>query len=316
MGRNATIDIFEETEEESQVDFSEGGFTEVDFIDEDFSEGEDASDDETWLRRMAGQEQGECTGPTNQVEEDEGANMEFDPGEDFEEEAEEAGCRLPHVGMLFPSMEAGYAYVRQYGKLSRCKLSVVKSDDKLGKARFECHHGKVRASRSKGVRPDQQTCKKGCPFFIQLRLRKSIGNVVISNCNLNHEFHVITEELYQRDSACASEEAVEVIKNMSHGNCKVTHIQQALSKKNIKLTSDQIRYQLLKLNGLPREDEELQDLIRTIKEEGGDVQLKIGADGKIQALTVVTEKMRKAYHGTRPTVIQVKGRQNASEKIC
>ena len=75
---------------------------------------------------------------------------------------------------------------------------------------------------------------------------------------------------------------------------------------------------LRQILGAPMDEEKLAELLRVVKEEGGDVIILRFPDGKVRVLSITTAKMKKAYLGADPTVVQIDttfGVENAGYKL-
>ena len=201
--------------------------------------------------------------------------------------------------------EAINIFVKSYSNSTRSAL-IIASDSKTTKSQlvYQCKHGKKRHSESKGKRCFQKTVKKDCPLNLRFYVRKT-GETVLTKANLTHDHHAINEKVFKQDSAKADDLAREIIKQMLEGNCNVFTMKQALRAQGIHLTSDQIHYQIKQIVGAPEDEQKLAKLLQVVKDEGGNVNIQHSPDGKIRVLTVSTVKMRKAYSGTKSTVIQL-----------
>ena len=161
----------------------------------------------------------------------------------------------------------------------------------------------MRKSRSEGKRPFQHTVKQECPAFIRFSKRVS-GEIVLSSFSNSHN-HPCSDSFYDQDTAKIDAKGLTLIETMLGGDCKVSHIKKSLAKEGINLNSNQIRYQVKKLIGAPMYMEKVNELLTNVKEDGGDVNTLNYIGGMVRVLTVTTQKMKNAFIGSKPTVVQI-----------
>lgn len=219
---------------------------------------------------------------------------------------EQEGAELQlKEGMIFSSKDEAMRFAQQFCRQE--KTAFVITSNKSGNGAplvYKCKHGMKRASESKGKRPLQRTVKKDCPASFRFYVRVS-GETILTNVNMDHENHAVSENIFAQDSAKADARAVAIIRQMLDGNCKVSNVKKALAAKGIHLFSNQIRYQIKKILGAPMNEEKLAELVKLVRDEGGHVQILRFPDGKIRVLSITTIKMKKGFIGSNPTVVQV-----------
>lgn len=218
-----------------------------------------------------------------------------------------------YVGKKFGSRAEAIKFVEEFSKKSQAALFCRSSGG--GKERaakgelvYECRHGQEAKSRSKGVRTRNHTIKKNCGFQLRFYTGKSgstkLTKIRPHNPQTDHN-HRTTRHMFQQDTGKATPGAIAVISQLLEGKCLVSNMRKALAKKNIFMTSAQIRYQVRKIQGAPLNAEDLQTFLDGVEQAGGSAKVKRDTDGKVQAIAITTEKMRKAYVGASPEVVQM-----------
>ena len=208
-------------------------------------------------------------------------------------------------GMTFKCKNDAIFFMKEYCHEHKTAFVLKSSQSKTGAGLlYSCKHGLKRRSESRGKRVIQRSVKKNCPAFIRFYVRKS-GRTVLKGFDVKHENHYVNENIYMQDVAKADDKALKIIKQMMDGNCKVGNIKRALASNDIFLSSDQVRYQVKQILGKPMLEEKLTEFVKLVKHEGGSVEILRFPDGKIRIFTVTTLKMKKAFLGSNPTVIQV-----------
>ena len=276
-------------------------------------EGKEQGGDEEWKEQGCGEE-GKEQGCGEEGKEQGCGEEGKEQGcgeERKEQESGERACPGSHQevkleqGTLFANKEAAMTLVRQFSESRKTQFVLAVNSAKPGKPLlYRCRHGKKRTSECTGKRVIQRTVKKDCDAFIRFYVRAS-GETVLTDFNVDHKNHAINQTVYTQDTAKADETTTEIIKQMMDGNCKIGNIKKALAYKNIYLTYHQIRYQIQQIIGSPMHEEKLAELIKDVREAGGNVDLKRFPDGKVQVLTITTAKMKRAYCGAKPTVVQI-----------
>ena len=211
---------------------------------------------------------------------------------------------LLRQGMVFDSKDGAKAFVKQFCEEQKTDFVISMTYKGAGPLLYKCKHGPKRKSRSEGKRPDQKTVKLDCPAFIRFYTKDS-GITTLNTFNVEHENHAISEDIFNQDTAKADTKALEIIKQMLDGNCRVANIKNALTAKGIYLSQAAIRYQIKKMIGAPMEEKELSGFIKMVRDEGGDVNLDRYEDGKIRVLNIITKKMKNGFIGSKPTVVQI-----------
>ena len=89
------------------------------------------------------------------------------------------------------------------------------------------------------------------------------------------------------------------------GNSKVGNIKRALARTCIYLSWDQVRYQVRLILGEPMNEEKLSGFVKLVRDEGGNVEILRFPDEKIRVFTITTIKMKRAFIGSNPSVVQV-----------
>jgi hypothetical protein len=208
-------------------------------------------------------------------------------------------------GLKFVSKEEAIAFVRRFCQERKTDF-VIKSNYRGsgGQLIFHCRHGMKRKSQCTGARKNQKTLKKNCPAFLRFYVRVS-GETILKGLNVQHKNHAVSEDIYEQDSAKADTKAVEIIRQLIDGNCKISNMKKALKAKGIYLSSNQVRYQVKLILGAPMDEEKLTGFIQMVREEGGDVKIDRFPDNKIRVMSIITRKMRNGYVGANPTVIQI-----------
>ena len=89
--------------------------------------------------------------------------------------------------------------------------------------RFLCkHHSTSRKSRATGLRPVQRINDLNCQARVLFSKRKN-SDIVLTSFNETHS-HIITEEMYRRDTDKITEDDHDLIKTLVAGNCKPQQI--------------------------------------------------------------------------------------------
>jgi hypothetical protein len=258
-------------------------------------------------KEPAGGHRGEKPESEDEGKEPAGGHQVNKPGggrEAWQGEPGGAGVEIKK-GMLFATKNEAMSFVKCFSESRKTQFVIETNSTKVGKALlYKCRHGKKRSTESTGERPLQRTVKKDCLAFIKFYVRVS-GETVLTDFNVDHENHAINQNIFTQDTAKADPRTVEIIRQMLDGNCRVANIKKALASKNIYMSSDQIRYQIKLIVGAPMHEEKLAELIQVVKEEGGNVNILRFPDGKVRVLTITTAKMKRAYSGAKPTVVQI-----------
>ena len=210
----------------------------------------------------------------------------------------------PEVGMSFSNVDDAKDFVELFSLQQKMAFNISTNGGVGGALVFTCRHGKKRPSKSTGERVVQKTIKKGCPAFIRLYIRAS-GVTVLKQFNLDHPNHACSDSIYQQDTTKVDDRARAIIKQMLDGNSKINNIRMALAAQGIKLSRNQVRYEVRQILGAPMDEEKLAELLRVVEEEGGDVKILRFPDGMVRVLSITTAKMKKAYLGADPTVVQI-----------
>ena len=209
----------------------------------------------------------------------------------------------PRKGMTFDSRAEARQFIEAYERRSRVSLVVKRSTGDVGILHMQCKHGQKRKSTSKGIRPWQKTEKFDCPFQINCYTAKS-GHTRVTSVNLLHS-HPTTKAIYVQDSAKVDPEARATIKQLLKANCNPHQIKKALNEEGKVLRIQQIRYAIRQLQGAPMDEERLDEFLKVVEEEGGRVEVKRSPDNKVQAIVIVTGRMKRAFTCSSSSCVQL-----------
>ena len=288
--RGSREESFNEVEVESgepfQSEAKEGGsIKEV----QDFNNNEDSAEKEGVQEQRKGEAK-------NNIGEEE--------IEDSSSNSNNADPIQPTPGLKFKSRQAARDYVNEYSKRMQVAISVRRSKRKEGEGlTFECKHGETRGPTGKGKKIFNRTKKTNCPFILHFYTRKD-GTTRLKKVDLAHN-HYCSKAIYVQDVAKADERAIAIIEQLLQGSCKVSNIRRALMKQNIFLNCKQIRYQVKRIQGAPLDEEFLRKFLDKLENDGGTVAIKRASDGTIDALVISSPKMKQAFRGTSPQIVQM-----------
>ena len=179
---------------------------------------------------------------------------------------------------------------------------------------YTCRYGgRMKESRSRDIRPNQRTVKLGCKAFIRF-YRRINGTYKLTAFDEEHTKHNEgDEDVYNQETINIKQEHYDTIETLLAGFSKPRQIKNALeTKHNLNVDINKVRHVLKKL-ALPENDSErLEKLLKSITEEGGVVKI-FEENGDIQALTVTSNKMKNAFRGTEPNVVNIDTTFNVEE---
>ena len=175
---------------------------------------------------------------------------------------------------------------------------------------IHCKHARERKSRSKGLRPNLHVNYLGCNAKIILYKSQKPGNstLKVTQSNLDHENHIIDENVYKYNNIQVSQEEEDLIKVLAEANTKPSRIQKVILKRHKK------KIGLKKLRNLvgkivPKDDDvsrqDFEKYLDGVDNDGGVVEWDTDADGSINALFITTYKMKAAFENSDPPVIQL-----------
>ena len=169
--------------------------------------------------------------------------------------------------------------------------------------RFLCkHHSSQRPSRSSGLRSVQRVNDLNCEAKV-LFYKRANGEIKLTSFSEVHS-HRQTEEMYRLDTDKIEEKDKELIKNLIAANCNPQNIQRRLLEQNdTRVNLQAVRY-AIKLLDSSDNPEAFNCFLDKQKTEGSSIHYDIYPSGQLRFLSISTRKMKQAYRGADPSVIQ------------
>ena len=133
--------------------------------------------------------------------------------------------------------------------------------------------------------------------------RKS-GEIILTSFIEAHS-HAVTEEMYRRDTGKITTEDHELIKTLMAGNCKPQQIRRRLKEEqDTRVTVKAVRRAIKMLGGKKDNLKKFNKYLDFLKTTGSSIEYAVFPSGKVRYLTIATQKMKRAYLGADPSVIQ------------
>ena len=169
--------------------------------------------------------------------------------------------------------------------------------------RFLCkHHSSQRPSRSSGLRSIQRVNDLNCDAKV-LFYKLANGDIKLTSFSEDHS-HRHTEEMYRLDTDKIDEKGRDLIKNLLAANCNPQNIQRRLrEEQDTRVTLKAVRYAMTLLDTSDNHYA-LNRYLDKLSAEGSSINYDVFPSGELQFLSISTRKMKQAYRGADPSVVQ------------
>lgn len=170
--------------------------------------------------------------------------------------------------------------------------------------RFLCkHHSTSRKSRATGLRPVQRINDLNCQARVLFSKRKN-SDIVLTSFDETHS-HIITEEMYRRDTDKITEDDHDLIKTLVAGNCKPQQIRRRLKEdRDTRVTIQAVRRAISIIGGKQDNFIKFNKYLDYLKSIGTTIEYGVFPSNKLRYLTISTKKMKQAYLSSNPCVVQ------------
>ena len=214
-----------------------------------------------------------------------------------------------YVKQVFENENAAKAAIAQYNKKNFCDF-IIRTNNKKSLLAV-CKHGHERKSDSKGLRRNLHYNFVGCKAKINMYKSQVNGSTSLSITSLilDHNGHMVNEDIYNRENVHITDEEQELIKTLAGANTKPSQMKRILQEKfNKRVKIKKIQNLITKI--LPPENPEeakkaFESFLCEVEKKGGNVEWEIDPDQTIKTMFITSSRMKSAFRNTNPPVVQL-----------
>ena len=195
-------------------------------------------------------------------------------------------------GQVFQDEEGAKVFLKKYNEKHFTEL-VIRTNNKKAMV-VKCKHGVHRKSESKDLRPNQHFNFVGCNAQVNFYKSQVPGAVSlkVTNVNLDHNDHELSEDLYNRTKVKLTEEDEDLVKILVAAKSKPSRIQKVLlSKSNKRIGLKKLKNLVAKITPTENEDDSkvrFEDFLDEVEKDGVFVDWETDADGSIKTLFITS----------------------------